>query len=781
MPSVASVAIFCPQSKAPGESYLNALRNYIVEHQHLKRFTQDVLTLKDAWSILADKRQDIACLGQGPRHIENLSKWLASGDSSEIASSMSGIIVLPLLTIIQICQYFQYLELYGKSHAEFSAHLKAAGGIQGYCGGLCPAVAIACSKNEAEVVENATAVMRIALAIGAYGELGDDESIPGATTIVCRTKRPGQGEELVAKFPGSYISAVTDPKTISVVGPVSVLQKLQEQAKTQGFLVQEMHIRGKVHNPENTDLAQEMCQLSDKVDLFKLPDATSLLIRIRCNRTGEVITEGPLAHEMINLILTSRCEWFTLLTHCAKDLDQSGQKDHVIATFGIGDCVPLSPFHKHRLQITKVDVPSLTTPAKPAAETGPEGIAAGSETYQYPPDAIAITGASCRLPGANSLEQLWELISSGRSQHGELSSERFDLRNGFRASQDRKFVDKRKFYGNFIDGVDEFDHAFFGFNPKESLNMDPQQRLLLELAYQAMDSSGYLQSHVRESGDPVGCFIGASFAEYLDNTNAHGPTAYTSTGTIRAFMCGRISYHFGWTGPAEVIDTACSSSLVAINRACKAIQSGECTTALAGGVNIMTGMNNFLDLAKAGFLSPTGQCKPFDGSADGYCRGEGGGLVVLKQLNKALADNDQILGVIPGVATNQGGLSASITIPHSVAQADLFRKVLDQAGMKADQVTYVEAHGTGTQAGDPLEIASIREVFGGSGRSSPLSIGSIKGNIGHAETAAGIAGLLKVLAMIQNSGIPPQASHQSLNPKIPALESDKMTVATRAS
>lgn len=192
----------------------------------------------------------------------------------------------------------------------------------------------------------------------------------------------------------------------------------------------------------------------------------------------------------------------------------------------------------------------------------------------------------------------------------------------------------------------------------------------------------------------------------------------------------------------------------------------------------MTGMNNFLDLAKAGFLSPTGQCKPFDQAADGYCRSEGGGLIVLKPLDQALADGDQILGVIPSIATNQGGLSSSITIPHSPAQKKLYQTVLHQAGLKSDQVSYVEAHGTGTQAGDPLEIASIREVFGGQDRISPLSIGSLKGNIGHAEAAAGVASVLKILAMINNASIPPQASHKILNPKIPALEKDKMSIAS---
>jgi len=541
------------------------------------------------------------------------------------------------------------------------------------------------------------------------------------------------------------------------------------------MLVQEMHIRGKVHNPENAELAQNLCKLCDRTEILRLPHASNLRAPVRSNKTGDLIIEGSLTHEIVNVILASRCEWYTLLTEIAKDLELSGRRTHTFATFGIGDCIPLSPFHKLQLQITKVDVQSLITETTHKDRTNRlEG------GYSYPKDAVAITGASCRLPGANSMDELWDLISSGTSRHTEVPTDRFDLHGSFRASQDRKFTDKRKFYGNFIDHVDSFDHAFFRTNPKEALNMDPQQRVLLELAYQAMDSSGYLGSHRRESGDPVGCFIGASFAEYLDNTNAHGPTAYTSTGTIRAFLCGKISYYFGWSGPSEVLDTACSSSLVAINRACKALQTGECTMALAGGVNIMTGINNFMDLAKAGFLSPTGQCKPFDQAADGYCRSEGGGLVVLKLLSQALADGDQILGVIPGIATNQGGLSSSITIPHSPAQKKLYQTVLRQAGMKPDQVSYVEAHGTGTQAGDPLEIASIREVFGGKDRTDLLNIGSLKGNLGHAETAAGIASMLKILAMIKNAGIPPQASHKSLNPKIAALDTDKMTIASKA-
>ena len=533
-----------------------------------------------------------------------------------------------------------------------------------------------------------------------------------------------------------------------------------------------MHIRGKVHNPENKDLAQDLCQLCTDIASLQLPSSRSLLCGVRSNETGKHITRTSLTNEIIMVILTSKCEWYRLLEQVAADLETASTRSHEIALFGIGDCVSLAPFHQRNLQITKIEVQSLTPKQN-------RQVADNVSRFKYPETAVAIIGASCRLPGANNLDEFWTLLASGASQHKEVDKDRVDIHGSYRASQDKRFVNKRKFFANFIDNIDDFDHEFFGISPKEAMSMDPQQRILLELAFQALDSSGYLNGHVRESGDNVGCFIGASFAEYLDNTNAHPPTAYTSTGTIRAFLSGRISHVFGWTGPSEILDTACSSSLVAINRACKSLSARECSLALAGGVNVMTGVNNFLDLAKAGFLSPSGQCKPFDAAADGYCRSEGGGLVVLKKLASALSDGDHILGIIPGIAHNQGGLSTTITLPHSAAQCDLYRAVLRQACLDPHQITFVEAHGTGTPAGDPLEMESIRQVFGGSERHEVLSVGSLKGSIGHAETAAGVASLLKVLTMIWKGSIPPQASHKIFNPQIAPIAPHKMEIASK--
>ncbi|KAI1379516.1 putative polyketide synthase [Hypoxylon crocopeplum] len=766
-----SAAVFCPQNKPPKPDYMAAIRRYLRGNPLLEPFEEAILDLPNTWNIYARANADIAALKDGPQYVRDMHDWVADDNVPlPIPEIMSGILALPLLTIIQIVQYFQYLQFRGISHDQFLNEIQV-GGAQGFCGGLLPALAIAASRNEAEVVQNASKSLRIALGIGAYGELGDDENMPGPTTLVLRTKYAGQADEMVAKFPGAYVSAITDPLSISVVGTVQVLEKLKSYAEAEGLPVTRVNLRGRVHNPENRDLCLELCRLCSEYPELRLPSSDELRVPVRSNSTGELLSGVPLAHEVVTSTLVKRCEWFTLMRAVSRDLKATANdSDKTFAMFGTGrkNCVPTSPFEENGVKLTKLDVMTTVAAAKLPGRCLP--------LDAYPEDAIAVVGVACRLPGANSVDELWDLVSAGRSRAEELPAERLEGKLAARVALDSKRTAKDKWYGNFIDDVDAFDNTFFGVSPREALYMDPQQRLLLETAYEALDSSGYLRHHRRENFDNVGCFIGTTYTEYLENVTAYGATAYSATGTIRAFQNGKISYHFGWSGPSEAIDTACSSSLVAVHRACRAIQAGECPMALAGGVNIITGIQNFLDLGKAGFLSSTGQCKPFDQTADGYCRADGVGLVVLKSLRKAVADGDDILGVIPGIATNHGGLSPSITVPYSRAQTSLFRNVVQRSGLKPRHISYVEAHGTGTQVGDPIEIGSIREVLGKSQRHDTLHIGSLKANVGHSETAAGIGSLLKVISMMQHQEIPPLAGFQTLNPKIPALESDQLQI-----
>ncbi|KAL8998311.1 MAG: hypothetical protein Q9169_002625 [Polycauliona sp. 2 TL-2023] len=765
-----SAAFFNPQANPVTGEYLDCLRSYLQNQGRLRPLVDAIRTLPQTWEIYAHHRIDLASLAQGLHYAKLLADWIDGGNSVSVATAMSGCCALPLLTIVQIGQYFQFLDLKGTTHHQLLECLKT-GGVHGYCGGLLPAIAVALSHDEAELAQNASIVLRIAMGIGAYGDLGDEGIEGGFSNMAIRLKCLGQGEEIVQLHPGSHISAVTDPRTISVVGPTSLLEQIEAFAATQGLRSQRVHIRGKVHNPENTHLAADLESLCLAHNNLRLPSPSKLKVPFRSNMHGEVLKQSLLP-EIIKTVLTSRCDWYQLLGRVAIDLSRSERHSHNLINFGTGDCLSLVPFRQLGLTITKSNVMTLIKDGDPAIASSHQA------PYTYSPGAIAVVGMGCRLPGANNVEELWELMSSGKSTVQKLRQDRVNTEQNFRITLDKKSAGREEFYGNFIDCPDAFDHSFFGMTAREAIHMDPQQRLLLQISYQAVESSGHLRTHQRENGDNVGVFIGNTSVDYLSNTSSHTPSAYTSTGTLGAFLSGRISHHFGWTGPSEVVDTACSSSLVAINRACKAIQHGECSLALAGGVNVISGIDNYLDLGKAGFLSTTGQCKPFANDADGYCRAEGVGLVFLKSLDQALRENDRILGVVCGSGSNQGGLSSSITVPHSPTQIALYRRILDQAGLKPSDVSYVEAHGTGTPVGDPLEITSIREAFGGRDRETTLHVGSIKGNIGHCETAAGVAGFIKAILMLQKGAIPPLTSHKVLNSKIPDLKLDHMAVAS---
>ena len=389
-----------------------------------------------------------------------------------------------------------------------------------------------------------------------------------------------------------------------------------------------------------------------------------------------------------------------------------------------------------------------------------------------PDDRIAVIGMSGHFPGAKDLDEFWDVLAGGQSQHKEVPPERFPMETPWRDSEPN-----HKWYGNFMDDYDTFDHKFFKKSPREMASTDPQHRVVLQLAYQAVEQSGYFGSQA--FNNHIGCYMGVGNNEYDRNIACYQPTAYSATGNLRSFIAGKVSHYFGWTGPSLTIDTACSSSAVAIHHACRAIINGECSTALAGGVNVLTNAEWFQNLAGASFLSPTGQCKPFDAKGDGYCRGEAAGAVFLKKYSSAIADGDQVLGVIAGTRVYQNQNCTAITVPNAVSLSDLFVDVLHQARLEPQTVSVVEAHGTGTPVGDPAEYDGIRKVMGGSIRSDTLYLSSVKGQVGHTEFASGVVSLLKILLMINKGSIPPQASFTSINPALKAIPEDRIEIPTR--
>lgn len=288
-------------------------------------------------------------------------------------------------------------------------------------------------------------------------------------------------------------------------------------------------------------------------------------------------------------------------------------------------------------------------------------------------------------------------------------------------------------YGCFLDRPGLFDARLFNMSPREAAQTDPTQRLILLTAYEALEMAGYSQEATLSNGR-IGTFFGQTTDDYREHNISQNIDLYYLSGGLRPFGPGRLNYHFKWEGPSYSLDAACSSSSVSVEMACNALLSRDCDTALAGGGNILTGSDMYAGLSRGGFLSPTGSCKTFDDGADGYCRGEGVGTVVLRRLEDAVANHDNILGVIKGVATNHSAHAVSITHPHSGAQQRLYKRVLQRANMDPEDIDYIEMHGTGTTAGDTTEVDSTSKIFGQARKKDhPLYIGSVKPNVGHGE------------------------------------------------
>ncbi|HJT93896.1 MAG TPA: SDR family NAD(P)-dependent oxidoreductase, partial [Mycobacterium sp.] len=384
-------------------------------------------------------------------------------------------------------------------------------------------------------------------------------------------------------------------------------------------------------------------------------------------------------------------------------------------------------------------------------------------------DRFAIVGYAFRFPGAADADEFWDLLHQGRDAVSEIPRDRWDIEEYFDADPDAagKIVARR---AGFLDDVSGFDAPFFGVSTREAVFMDPQHRLLLETAWRAIEHSGTAPSDL--AGTQTGVFMGLSTQDYLclltDALSSEAIEAYLGTGTSFAAGTGRISFRLGLLGPAVAIDTACSSSLVAVHQACQSLRLGECDVALAGGVNLMMCPATMINFSRARMLSPDGRCKTFDAAADGYVRGEGCGVVVVKRLADAIADGDRIRAVVRGSAVNQDGASGGLTVPNGVAQQRVIAEALHRAGLNPDDIDYLEAHGTGTSLGDPIEVQAAGAALGtGRNADRPLMIGSVKTNIGHLEAAAGIAGLIKVVLSLEHDELPKHLHFRTPSPHIP--------------
>lgn len=385
-------------------------------------------------------------------------------------------------------------------------------------------------------------------------------------------------------------------------------------------------------------------------------------------------------------------------------------------------------------------------------------------------EPIAIIGMGCRFPGgANDPERFWELLRDGRDAIGEVPPDRWNVEDYYDPDPDAP----GKMYtssGGFLRSVDTFDARFFDIAPREAASLDPQQRMILEVSWEALENANLPAQ--RLYGSRTGVFVGIGSFDYVTlqarTTDLREISPYFATGGSLCVAAGRVSHLLGLTGPCFSMDTACSSSLVAIHQAIESLRRKECDMALAGGVNALLAPEVFVNFCKARMLSPEGRCKTFDASANGYVRGEGCGMILLKRLSDATADGDPVQALIRGSAINQDGASGGLTVPSGPSQETVIHQALARGAVAPDQVDYVEAHGTGTSLGDPIEMGSIVNVFGK--RHRPLIVGSVKTNIGHLEPAAGISGLIKVVLALKHKKIPPNLHLHTPNPKIPWKE-----------
>ncbi|MFD8498154.1 SDR family NAD(P)-dependent oxidoreductase [Amycolatopsis sp. NPDC059657] len=486
------------------------------------------------------------------------------------------------------------------------------------------------------------------------------------------------------------------------------------------------------------------------------PLFTELLGTVRAPAAGQAVVT-PVRDEkaMLDLVRTTTA---TVLGHSPSD---SVNDDQAFGEAGVNSLSALELRNELnaatglRLPATAVfDYPTPAALASYLADQawGSAAPAVVAERPRTPADEpIAVVSMACRLPGGVSdPDGLWRLVAEGRDAVGPFPAGRWDVEALYDPDPEAPGKSYAR-HGGFLDDIESFDARFFGITPKEAAAMDPQQRLLMETTWEALERAGIVPAALAGSG--TGVYVGMMASDYLVGSRLDQMDGYVSTGSALSVASGRLAYALGLHGPALTVDTACSSSLVAVQLAVQALRSGECDLALAGGVTVMVTPQLFVEFSRLRGLSPTGRCRSFSDDADGAVWAEGAGMVVLKRLSDARRDGDPVLAVLRGIAVNQDGRSQGLSAPNGPAQEQVIRRALEQSGLEPGDLDYVEAHGTGTPLGDPIEANALAQVFGAQ-RERPLYVGSLKSNLGHAQAAAGIAGLIKVVQSLRHETLP---------------------------
>jgi iterative type I PKS product template protein len=629
----------------------------------------------------------------------------------------------------------------------------------GLCTGLLAAVAVTCAKSLSDLLPLAIEAVRISFRTGCVvGSVQDslEQGSDSWSTIVTNVNEE-TAKTALADFHAAngippanqaYISAVS-VMALTISGPPSTTKRLFQESEV---LSKNHRVPIPIYAPYH---ASHLYSESDKEKILN-KDTKANLRFFRPSGLIHSATSGKChsatsALELFQLvleeILESPVRWDNLLEETVSQITAVNASECAVMGVGATNITNSLVSALKAGGQSSVSVRDYTTWAQPSESFG-----------RTQNDKIAIVGMAGRFPNAANHDALWELLEKGLDVHREVPSDRFDAK----AHCDPSGKGKNKShtpYGCFIDEPGLFDPRFFNMSPREAAQTDPMGRLALVTAYEALEMSGYVPNRTPSTRlHRIGTFYGQTSDDWREINAAENVDTYFITGGVRAFAPGRINYYFKFSGPSYSIDTACSSSLAAIQLACTSLWAGDCDTACAGGLNVLTNPDIFSGLSKGQFLSKTGSCKTYDNAADGYCRGDGCGTVILKRYSDAIRDKDNIMACILGAATNHSAEAVSITHPHAGAQEFLYKRVLAKAGVDAHDVSYVEMHGTGTQAGDGIEMTSVTNVFAPRDRQrrpdQPLYLGAVKANIGHGEAASGINSLIKVLMMLKKDAIP---------------------------
>ncbi|EUC49768.1 hypothetical protein COCMIDRAFT_1596 [Bipolaris oryzae ATCC 44560] len=662
-----------------------------------------------------------------------------------------------MVTIAQLAHYIGY---FAENPTELPNPSNTR--VVGLCTGLLAGSVVASARSLSELLPLATEAVRVAFragtCVGAAKEALEQSSASkdSWSTIVTNISEDAAKDAIAAfheeqKIPTlaqAYISAVST-MALTISGPPATTKRLLENEAFKSSARVPIPVYAPYH-ASHLYAQADIDRILDKDAIRHLQQFRPVAL-VHSAATGKCQTATntlELVRTALQEMLIEPVRWDSLLSEVVSQVTSASNAQSSVSAFG---------------------VTSITNSLASALRNGGQSAITVRDQSAWVPtehdsrgrtqnDKIAIVGMSGRFPGAANPEALWDLLERGLDVHREVPADRFDAK----AHCDPSGKGKNKShtpYGCFIDEPGLFDPRFFNMSPREAAQTDPMGRLALTTAYEALEMSGYVPNRTPSTKlERIGTFYGQTSDDWREINAAENIDTYFITGGVRAFAPGRINYYFKFSGPSYSVDTACSSSLAAIQLACTSLWAGDCDTACAGGLNVLTNPDIFSGLSKGQFLSKTGSCKTYDNDADGYCRGDGCGSVVLKRYEDAIADKDNILGCILGAATNHSAEAVSITHPHAGAQEYLYNKVLSNAGVDAHEISYVEMHGTGTQAGDGIEMTSVTNAFAPRHRQrtpeQTLHLGAIKANIGHGEAASGINSLVKVLMMMKKNAIP---------------------------